>query len=40
MSKDNVSDPITEGLDRKTVERSSKRMNLRLKTNHHGGNST
>jgi len=39
-SKDNVSDPLTKGLTREGVERSSKRMGLRPRTSHHGGNST
>ena len=39
-SKDNVSDPLTKGLFRKGVERTSKGMGLRPKTSQHGGNST
>ncbi|WMV54394.1 hypothetical protein MTR67_047779, partial [Solanum verrucosum] len=38
-SSDNVSDPLTKGLVRETVERSSKRIGLRLMTSQHGGNS-
>ncbi|PHT25799.1 hypothetical protein CQW23_34580 [Capsicum baccatum] len=39
-SKDNVSDPLTKGLSREGVERTSKGMGLRPRTNQHGGNST
>ncbi|PHT81209.1 hypothetical protein T459_14224 [Capsicum annuum] len=35
-SKDNVSDPLTKGLFRKGVERTSKGMGLRPKTSQHG----
>ena len=38
-SSDNVSDPLTKGLVREAVERSSKGMGLRLRTSHHDGNS-
>ena len=38
-SSDNVSDPLTKGLVRESVERSSKGMGLRLRTSHHDGNS-
>ncbi|PHT81870.1 hypothetical protein T459_14885 [Capsicum annuum] len=37
-SKDNVSDPLTKGLSREGVERTSKGM--RLRSSQHGGNST
>ncbi|PHU19045.1 hypothetical protein BC332_10196 [Capsicum chinense] len=36
-SKDNVSDPLTKGLSREGVERTSKRMGLRPRTSQHGG---
>ncbi|KAF3615977.1 hypothetical protein FXO37_35266 [Capsicum annuum] len=39
-SKDNVSDPLTKGLSREGVERTSKGMGLRPWTSQHGGNST
>ena len=39
-SKDNVSDPLTKGLSRELVEKSSRGMGLWPKTNHYGGNST
>ncbi|PHU00911.1 hypothetical protein BC332_30698 [Capsicum chinense] len=39
-SKDNVSDPLTKGLFRERVERTSKGMSLRPRTSQHGGNST
>ena len=39
-SKDNVSDPLTKGLSRELVEKSSRGMGLWPRTNHHGGNST
>ncbi|KAF3614518.1 putative plant intracellular Ras-group-related LRR protein 7-like [Capsicum annuum] len=35
-SKDNVSDPLTKGLSREGVERTSKGMNLRSRTSQHG----
>ena len=38
-SSHNVSDPLTKGLVREAVERSSKVMGLRLKTSQHDGNS-
>ena len=38
-SSDNVSDPLTKGLVRETVERSSMGMGLRLRTSQHDGNS-
>ena len=38
-SSDNVSDPLTKGLVREAVERSSKGMDLRLRTSQHDGNS-
>ena len=38
-SSDNVSDPLTKGLVRQAVERSSKGMDLRLRTSQHDGNS-
>ena len=38
-SSDNVSDPLTKGLVREAVERSSKGMGLRLRKSHHDGNS-
>ena len=38
-SSDNVSDPLTKGLVRETVERSSKGMGLRLRTSQHYDNS-
>ena len=38
-SSDNVSDPLTKGLVREAVERSSKGMGLRLRTCQHNGNS-
>ena len=38
-SSDNVSDPLTKGLVREAVERSSKGMGLRLRTSQHDGNS-
>ena len=34
-SSDNVSDPLTKGLVRKAVERSSKGIGLRHRTSHH-----
>ncbi|PHT53532.1 hypothetical protein CQW23_07994 [Capsicum baccatum] len=37
-SKDNVSDPLTKGLSREGVERTSKGMGLRPRTSQHGGN--
>ncbi|KAF3624710.1 hypothetical protein FXO37_31238 [Capsicum annuum] len=36
-SKDNMSDPLTKGLSREGVERTSKGMGLRLRTSQHGG---
>ncbi|PHU19140.1 hypothetical protein BC332_10291 [Capsicum chinense] len=39
-SKDNVSDPLTKGLSREGVERTSKGMDLRPRTSQNGGNST
>ncbi|PHU11836.1 hypothetical protein BC332_18766 [Capsicum chinense] len=39
-SKDNVSDPLTKGLSREGVERTSKGMGLRPRTSQHSGNST
>ncbi|PHT78997.1 hypothetical protein T459_17049 [Capsicum annuum] len=36
-SKDNVPDPLTKGLSREGVERTSKRMGLRPRTSQHGG---
>ncbi|PHT49068.1 hypothetical protein CQW23_13276 [Capsicum baccatum] len=39
-SKDNVSDPLTKGLSREGIERTSKEMGLRRRTSQHGGNST
>ena len=39
-SKDNMSDPLTKGLSRELVEKSSRGMGLWPRTNHHGGNST
>ncbi|PHT69058.1 hypothetical protein T459_28545 [Capsicum annuum] len=38
--KDNVSDPLTKGLSREGVERTSKGMSLRPRTSQHGSNST
>ena len=38
-SSDNVSDPLTKGLVREAVERSSKGMDLRLRTSQHDDNS-
>ncbi|WMV51071.1 hypothetical protein MTR67_044456 [Solanum verrucosum] len=38
-SSDNVSNPLTKGLVREAVGRSSKRMCLQRRTSHHGGNS-
>ncbi|PHU23215.1 hypothetical protein BC332_08322 [Capsicum chinense] len=37
--KDNVSDPLTKGLSREGVERTSKEMGLRPRTSQHGGHS-
>ncbi|KAF3683836.1 hypothetical protein FXO38_00569 [Capsicum annuum] len=37
-SKDNVSDPLTKGLSRKGMERTSKGIDLRPRTSQHGGN--
>ncbi|PHT29080.1 Deoxyuridine 5'-triphosphate nucleotidohydrolase [Capsicum baccatum] len=37
-SKDNVSDPLTKGLSREGVERTSKEIGLRPRTSHHGEN--
>ncbi|PHT63573.1 hypothetical protein T459_32582 [Capsicum annuum] len=39
-SKDNVSDPLTKGLSREGVERTSKGMGLRPRTSQHDGKST
>ena len=39
-SSDNVSDPLTKGLVREAVERSSKGIGLRLRTSQHDDNST
>ena len=39
-SKDNVSDPLTKGLSRELVEKSSRGMGLWPRINHHDGNST
>ncbi|PHU18074.1 hypothetical protein BC332_13769 [Capsicum chinense] len=39
-SKDNVSDPLTKGLSREGVERTSKGMGLRPRMSQHCGNST
>ncbi|PHT65807.1 hypothetical protein T459_30232 [Capsicum annuum] len=36
-SKDNVSDPLTKGLSREGVERTSKGMDLRPRSSQHGG---
>ncbi|PHT71051.1 hypothetical protein T459_26155 [Capsicum annuum] len=36
-SKDNMSDPLTKGLSREGVERTSKGMDLRPRTSQHGG---
>ncbi|PHU22127.1 hypothetical protein BC332_07234 [Capsicum chinense] len=36
-SKDNVLDPLTKGLSREGVERTSKEMGLRPRTSQHGG---
>ncbi|PHT58569.1 hypothetical protein CQW23_00932 [Capsicum baccatum] len=36
-SKDNMSDPLTKGLSREGVERTSKGMGLRPRTSQHGG---
>ena len=38
-SSDNVSDPLTKGLVREGVERTSKGMGLRLRTSQHDGKS-
>ncbi|PHU28511.1 hypothetical protein BC332_00604 [Capsicum chinense] len=38
-SKDNVLDPLTKGLSREGVERTSKGMSLRPGKSQHGGNS-
>ncbi|PHT38759.1 hypothetical protein CQW23_22332 [Capsicum baccatum] len=40
VAPDNVSDPLTKGLSREGVERTSKEMGLRTRTSQHGGNST
>ncbi|KAK4352611.1 hypothetical protein RND71_028129 [Anisodus tanguticus] len=39
-SRDNVADPLTKGLSREGVSRSSMGIGLRPRTCHHGGNST
>ena len=39
-SKDNVSDPLTKGLNREGVEKSSTGMGLWPRTSHRGGKST
>ncbi|KAF3661707.1 hypothetical protein FXO38_11555 [Capsicum annuum] len=39
-SKDHVPDPLTKGLSREGVGRTSKEMSLRPRTSQHGGNST
>ncbi|KAK4338375.1 hypothetical protein RND71_042862 [Anisodus tanguticus] len=39
-SRDNVSDPLTKGLTREVVERSSRGMGLWPRTSHRDGNST
>ncbi|PHU17346.1 hypothetical protein BC332_13041 [Capsicum chinense] len=39
-SKDNVLDPLTKSLSREGVERTSKEIGLRPRTNQHGGNSS
>ncbi|PHT83874.1 hypothetical protein T459_12317 [Capsicum annuum] len=39
-SKDNVPDPLTKGLSREGVKRTSKEMGLRPRTSQHGCNST
>ncbi|PHT51037.1 hypothetical protein CQW23_10784 [Capsicum baccatum] len=39
-SKDNVLDPLTKGLSREGVERTSKGMGLRPRTSQHGGKMT
>ncbi|PHU25363.1 hypothetical protein BC332_03695 [Capsicum chinense] len=39
-SKDNVSDPLTKGLSREGVERTSKGMGSRPRMSQHDGNST
>jgi len=39
-SSDNVSDPLTKGLTREVVEKSSREMGLWPRTSHCGGNST
>ena len=38
--KDNVSNPLTKGLNREGVEKSSTGMGLWTRTSHRGGNST
>ncbi|PHT28554.1 hypothetical protein CQW23_31825 [Capsicum baccatum] len=39
-SKDNMSDPLTKGLSKEGVERTSKGMGLRPRTSQHGGTVT
>ncbi|PHT65045.1 hypothetical protein T459_29470 [Capsicum annuum] len=39
-SKDNVSDPLTKGLSREGVEKTSKEMGLRPRTSQHGDSET
>ncbi|PHT55476.1 hypothetical protein CQW23_03962 [Capsicum baccatum] len=39
-SKDNMSDPLTKGLSREGVERTSEEMGLRPRTSQHSGKST
>ena len=39
-SKDNVSDPLSKGLNSEGVEKSSMRMGLWPRTTHRSGNST
>ncbi|PHT84341.1 hypothetical protein T459_12784 [Capsicum annuum] len=39
-SKDNMSDPLTKGLSREGMEKTSKKMGLRPRTSQHSGNST
>ncbi|PHT36740.1 hypothetical protein CQW23_24440 [Capsicum baccatum] len=39
-SKDNMSDPLTKGLSREGMERTSKGMGFRPRTSQHGSNST
>ena len=39
-SKDNVSDPLTKGINREGDEKTSMGMGLYTRTSHRGGNST